>query len=294
MIGPDTLTAARILIVDDQDANVAMLTALLRQAGYNKITGVTDPRAAGAAFTEFAPDLVLLDLVMPDLDGFGVMAQLRPLVPAGGFVPILVLTAELTSEAKRQALADGATDFLTKPLDTTEVRLRIRNLLHTRALHLGLQDQNDRLDAIVRERTQALLERTQEVEEARAQVLDLYRELAKRNQELHDLVARLTDRPAEPAPREAASDAALAGDAPIQRLTPREYEVLRYLAQGHTNNEIAATLVVSVATVKFHVEHIIAKLGVASRTQAAVRAVERGFLTPESARLVTQASEVNR
>jgi len=268
MIGPDTLSAARILIVDDQESIVAMLTALLRQAGYSTIKAVTDPRAAAAAFAEFAPDLVLLDLVMPHLDGFGVMAQLRPLVPAGGFVPILVLTAELTSEAKRQALADGATDFLTKPLDTTEARLRIRNLLHTRALHLGLQDQNARLEAMVRERTQALTERTQEVEAARAEVLELYRELAKRNQELHELVARLTAQPAAPAP----------GDAALERLTPREHEVLRCLAQGQTNAEIAAALVVSVATVKFHVEHIIAKLGVASRTQAALRAVERGFL----------------
>jgi len=278
MIGPDTLTAARILIVDDQESNVAVMTALLRQAGYAAIKGVTDPRAAAAAFAEFAPDLVLLDLVMPHLDGFGVMAQLRPLVPAGGFVPILVLTAELTGEAKRQALADGATDFLTKPLDTTEARLRIRNLLHTRALHLGLQDQNARLDALVRERTQALTERTQEVEAARAEVLELYRELAKRNQELHALVARLTAHPAAPAPREAARDAAGPEDALLERLTPREREVLRCLAQGQTNGEIAAALVVSVATVKFHVEHIIAKLGVASRTQAALRAVERGFL----------------
>lgn len=272
MIGPDTLTDARILIVDDQETNVALLTALLRQAGYTIIKGVTDPRTASAAFTEFAPDLVLLDLVMPHLDGFGVMAQVRPLIPAGGFVPILVLTAELTPEVKRQALADGATDFLVKPLDTTEVRLRIRNLLHTRALHLGLQGQNDQLDALVRERTR-------EVEEARAEVLELYRELAKRNRELHELVMRLTERPAEAAPREVAINGARPDDTPTERLTPREHEVLRYLAQGQTNSEIAAALVVSVATVKFHVEHIIAKLGVASRTQAAVRAVERGFLT---------------
>jgi putative two-component system response regulator len=278
MIGPDRLTAARILVIDDQESNVAVLTALLVQAGYSTVKGVTDPRTAADAFTEFVPDLVLLDLVMPHLDGFGVMAQLRPLIPPGGFVPILVLTAELTPDMKRQALADGATDFLTKPLDTTEVRLRIRNLLHTRALHLGLHEQNARLEAMVRERTQALTERTREVEEARAQVLELYRELARRNQELHELVARLTKQTVEPAQRDVVSNAARQGDARIERLTPREHEVLRYLAQGQTNSEIAEALVVSVATVKFHVEHIIAKLGVASRTQAAVRAVERGFL----------------
>src|SRR3712207_3621904 len=104
MIGPDTLAAARILIVDDQESNVAVLTALVRQAGYATIKGITDPRTSAGVFAEFAPDLVLLDLVMPHLDGFSVMVQLRPLIPAGGFVPILVLTAELTPEVKRQAL----------------------------------------------------------------------------------------------------------------------------------------------------------------------------------------------
>src|SRR5438105_11833829 len=115
----DMVGGARILIIDDQETNVAMLTALLYQAGYTSLKGVTDPRTAATAFVEFAPDLVLLDLLMPHLDGFGVMAQLRPLIPDGSFVPIVVLTAELTPETKRQALADGATDFLTKPLDTT-------------------------------------------------------------------------------------------------------------------------------------------------------------------------------
>jgi DNA-binding NarL/FixJ family response regulator len=150
--------------------------------------------------------------------------------------------------------------------------------LQTRAFYLQLQEQNTRLESRVADRTQALAERTQELEEARAQVLELYRELARRNQELHELVTRLTERPAEAAPRAVAAKALRADDAPVERLTPREHEVLRYIAQGLTNSEIAAALVVSLATVKFHVEHVIAKLGVADRTQAAVRAVELGFL----------------
>lgn len=276
----DTMAGARILIVDDQETNVAMLTALLYQAGYTVLRGVTDPRTAAAAFADFAPDLVLLDLLMPHLDGFGVMAQLRPLIPSGSFLPILVLTAELTGETKRQALADGATDFLAKPLDTTEVRLRIRNLLHTRALHLRLQDQNTSLEAMVRERTQALEARTEELEEARGQILELYRELARRNQDLHDLLERLLQGPGE-GPRHAAL-AAQAGNAALaaatQQLTSREQEVLALVARGQTNAEIARGLVVSAGTVKTHVEHIIAKLGVADRTEAAVRAAELGFL----------------
>jgi putative two-component system response regulator len=268
-----TASGARILIVDDQESNVAMLTALLYQAGYTGLRGVTDPREAVAAFVEFTPDLVLLDLLMPHLDGFGVMAQLQPHIPEGGFVPIVVLTAELTPEAKRQALTEGATDFLTKPLDTTEVRLRIRNLLHTRTLHLRLQAQNERLEAKVRERTAQL-------EEARGQILELYRELAGRNQELRVLVGRLLQ-PAGDEPRRAAL-AAQAGTAAVaaavEQLTPRELEVLRLVARGRTNVEIAGDLFVSAGTVKTHIEHIIAKLGVADRTEAAVRAVELGFV----------------
>jgi putative two-component system response regulator len=275
----NAVTGARILIVDDQETNVAMLTALLYQAGYTNLKGVTDPREAVAAFLDFGPDAVLLDLVMPHLDGFGVMAQLRPLIPDGSFLPILVLTAELTPDIRRQALTEGATDFLTKPVDTTEVRLRVRNLLHTRALHLGLRDHNERLEAMVQERTQALEARGAELEEARSQILTLYQELAHRNQDLHGLVDRLLQTSSE-GPRLAALSAQRSDvRAVIERLTPREQEVLLGLvAQGQTNAEIALALVVSAGTIKTHVEHVIAKLGVADRTQAAVWAVEAGIL----------------
>ena len=97
---------------------------------------------------------------MPYLNGFDVMKQLRPHIPPEAFLPILVLTADITPETKRQALAEGAMDFLTKPFDATEVILRIRNLLQTRSLHLQLQNQNQLLDQKVRERT-AELEETQ-------------------------------------------------------------------------------------------------------------------------------------
>jgi DNA-binding NarL/FixJ family response regulator len=270
-MGLETVQSSRILIVDDQQANVAMLEDLLGQAGYPKLKGITDPRAAVAAFDEFRPDLILLDLLMPHLDGFAVMAQLRPLIPPDNLLPILVLTADMTTEIKRRALAEGATDFLAKPLDTTEVLLRIRNLLHTRALHLQLQNQNEVLE-------QRVGERTRELEEARAQILELYRELAKRNLHLQDLIERLLR--SQDDERRAVASVLPAGraDSGVEKLTPRERDVLELLAQGQTNGEIADALVVAVATVKFHVEHIIAKLGVADRTQAAVRAVELGLL----------------
>jgi DNA-binding NarL/FixJ family response regulator len=274
------ITDARILVVDDQENNVVMLDALLGQAGYTQVRGITDPRNAVAAFRGFAPDLVLLDLLMPHLDGFGVMAQLRPLLPASSYLPILVLTADMSGEVKRRALAEGATDFLAKPLDTIEVLLRIRNLLQTRAFYLQLQDQNELLEARVQERTRALEERTRELEEARTQVLDLYRELARRNLSLQDTLERMLRSQEPGGERRAAAAAARTRrvGAGVERLTPREQEVLHLLAQGRTNNEIARELVLSLTTVKFHVEHIIAKLGVTDRTQAAVRAVELGLL----------------
>ena len=154
----DTLKRARILIADDQPANVHLLERLLNSAGYTHIASTTDPCQVLPLFGEFRPDLLLLDLLMPSLDGFAVMQQLQPLVSQGAYFPILVLTADVTQETRRRALAAGARDFLTKPLDRTEVLLRIQNLLETRFLHQALQTQNDRLEEEVRERTQRLLQ----------------------------------------------------------------------------------------------------------------------------------------
>jgi len=150
------LTAARILIVDDQPSNVLLLECILQEEDYSAYRSITDSRQVLSVFLEYRPDLVLLDLQMPFLDGFEVMKQLRAHIPPEAFLPILVLTADITPEAKRDALAGGAMDFLTKPFDAAEVILRIRNLLQTRALHLQLQSQNQLLEQKVRERTAEL------------------------------------------------------------------------------------------------------------------------------------------
>ena len=155
-----TLTAARILIVDDQPSNVLLLEGILHEEDYTGCRSVTDSRQVLPVFLEYRPDLILLDLQMPYLDGFEIMKQLRGRAPTGDFLPILVLTADITPETKRRALAGGATDFLTKPFDAIEVILRIRNLLQTRMLHLQLEGQNQLLEQKVRERT-AELEETQ-------------------------------------------------------------------------------------------------------------------------------------
>ncbi|MDP8957422.1 MAG: response regulator, partial [Actinomycetota bacterium] len=144
---------ARILIVDDEPPNIEILRRALRQVGYTCVEGITDPRRMPSLLTEFEPDLVLLDLLMPHLDGFEVLELIRTTIPASTYLPVLVLTADATAESKRKALAGGAKDFLTKPFDLSEVLLRIRNMLELRELHLGLRRHNEELEDRVRERT---------------------------------------------------------------------------------------------------------------------------------------------
>ena len=154
---PDALAEPRILIVDDEVANVQLLERLLQRTGYADLQSTTDPRAVLPLAATFQPDLILLDLHMPHLDGFAVLEQVRATMPTGDYLPILVLTADITPAAKRRALTLGATDFLTKPFDIAEVQLRIRNLLETRFLHRQLQNQNQLLEDKVRERTTELV-----------------------------------------------------------------------------------------------------------------------------------------
>lgn len=163
-LDPESIERARILIVDDQPANVQLLEGLLAKVGYRQLRGTTNPRHVPALFVEFNPDLILLDLHMPDLDGFGVMEHLAALIPSDAYLPILVLTADINENVRRRALASGAHDFLLKPFDATEVWLRIANLLRTRFLHLQLARHNELLDQRVRERTQ-------ELEAARLEIL---------------------------------------------------------------------------------------------------------------------------
>src|SRR5438094_3732741 len=147
---------ARILVVDDEPANVRLLERMLAEGGYRQVKSTTDSRQVLALAGEFQPDLILLDLMMPHLDGIAVIQQLQ--IPDDVFLPILVLTADATSEAKKRALEAGAKDFLTKPFDRLEVMLRIRNLLDTRSLYLDLDRHNRSLEQVIAERTQRLIQ----------------------------------------------------------------------------------------------------------------------------------------
>ena len=152
------MTAGRILIVDDEPVNVRLLERLLQSAGYGEIATTTDPRRVLALYRDFKPDLVLLDLMMPHLDGVAVLGQLKAEIPADAYLPVIVLTADATAEAKRRALSAGARDFLTKPFEQFEILLRIGNLLETRRLHVSLAEHNRSLEETVRQRTEQLLQ----------------------------------------------------------------------------------------------------------------------------------------
>ena len=153
---PATLPDPNIIVIDDEQANVSLLEAILQRAGYRRIKVTTNPVDGLVIAAASEPDLVLLDLNMPRMDGHEVLKHLRDAQRPGSFLPILILTADITSSARQRALSGGATDFVTKPFNNTEVLQRCRNLLATRALHLALQDQNARLEETVRQRTHAL------------------------------------------------------------------------------------------------------------------------------------------
>ncbi len=147
---------ARLLIVDDQTENIRYLTRILTRTGYRRVYASTDPREALELYRAQEPDLVLLDLHMPGMDGIAVLRELRRMAEPGTYVPVVMLTGHDTPEARQQALGLGATDFIAKPFEVSEVLLRIRNLLQTRWLHCQLQEQNRDLEARVMERTREL------------------------------------------------------------------------------------------------------------------------------------------
>jgi signal transduction histidine kinase len=140
------LRACTLLLVDDEEANLDLLDALLGEAGYERLIRTSDSREVSGLAAEHSPDLVLLDLHMPHRDGLSVLADLRAATPEGEYRPVLVLTADVTSEARERALALGARDFVTKPFDATEVLLRVENLLDARVLHVSERRARERAE----------------------------------------------------------------------------------------------------------------------------------------------------
>jgi putative two-component system response regulator len=158
------LAGLKILVVDDQEANLLLLERILGREGYTRVTTTQDPAAVTELFLSERPDLVILDLHMPGMDGFELMDRVGVLNGASQ-IPFLVVTADLTPEVKHRALSHGALDFLTIPVEPIEVALRVRNMLHVRHLQLELEQHNDELEAHV-------VERTRDVQSARLELLE--------------------------------------------------------------------------------------------------------------------------
>lgn len=139
LVSSAEILSRRILIVDDEDANVLLLRTLLQREGYTDLHCLTDPTEALEAFARLSPDLVLLDLMMPEVDGFQLLEAFARHDRPDEFRPVLVLTADTTLPARRRALSLGAKDFVSKPFDVVEIGLRIANLLETRILYERLR-----------------------------------------------------------------------------------------------------------------------------------------------------------
>ena len=155
MIDSDDILASRILVVDDQSANVQLLTRMLEDVGYRNVTATMNPLEVCALNRKNRYDLILLDLQMPGMDGFQVMEGLKTNA-ADGYLPVIVLTAQ--PGHKLRALQAGARDFISKPFDLVEVKTRIHNMIEVRLLYRQLERFNELLEKTVEERTAELRE----------------------------------------------------------------------------------------------------------------------------------------
>ncbi|HEX6042501.1 ATP-binding protein [Longimicrobium sp.] len=152
----ERLSRATVLVVDDEPGNVRLLTRLLERAGCEDVIGTNQAPDAVRLYTERRPDLMLLDLHMPGMDGLAVLDQVRHARDDRSRSPVLVLTGDDTSEARESALHRGANEFVSKPFNVSEVLLRIDHLLETAVLHRELADRNRVLEQAVAARTAAL------------------------------------------------------------------------------------------------------------------------------------------
>ncbi len=302
---PLTTTGSTLLIVDDTPDNIAVLFDYLAEAGH-RVLGCESGAAALETLEIEEPDLILLDVMMPELDGFETCRRIKQ-IPAGRDVPVFFMTALDDPIDKVRGLEAGAIDYLTKPVFPEEVLKRVQAHLEIRRLRKTLQEQNDRLDAALQRSitaenhlretlNQALLilhrpslkvlfaTRQATALLAAPSDLDHLREATRQNQPTVRTQAGLdyeldygaedptagtlllTLRPCRQPPTPA--------DLRALGLTPRETEILFWVAQGKTSPEIAIILRMQVCTVKKHVENFLPKLGVETRLAAALQAQE--------------------
>ncbi|MBN2764941.1 MAG: hybrid sensor histidine kinase/response regulator [Paludibacteraceae bacterium] len=140
---------ARILIIDDQESNVEVLLNFFEMVNYQNVKSITDSREAIEVIQSFKPDIILLDLNMPFVSGFDILEKLKEVVEPDEYLPVLILTADITIEAKRKALNMGAGDFITKPFDLTELQARLNT-------HLQIRFKNEQIKSYAEEQKQLL------------------------------------------------------------------------------------------------------------------------------------------
>ncbi len=297
-----------ILLVDDNPANLGVLIELLRNSGYQLRVAESGERAL-RQLRHTGADIVLLDVMMPGIDGLETCRRLKA-DPAWMDLPVIFMTALGEVIDKVEGFAAGAVDYITKPLQPEEVLARVRTHLRLRELQTELEERNERLDAAMRLRAAA--------EQALAESLDRAVIVVNRDDEVvfcTKTASRLLVRyfpDAAPVRVPAGLRAAPANGIPLRvtsllggsagdfellalepvrpdptpreleplGLTPREAEVLFWIAQGKTNSEVAVILTASLNTVKTHTQRVFEKLGVETRTAAALRAHEVLGLRP--------------
>jgi putative two-component system response regulator len=197
---------ARILVVDDDLHVLRLVERTLSRGGYENVLVTTDSREALGWMAEQLPDIVVLDINMPGLDGYGVLAHLQRVVPESAFLPVLAITGAVSRATTRKALDMGANDVVRKPFDPSELLLRVRNLLQMRLLYLELELERRSLEQRVRARTREL----------RRSHLDGLRRLARAAEFRDDETGRHTQRVGDIAAR-IATEIGL-GSAEVERL----------------------------------------------------------------------------
>jgi len=184
----------RILIVDDEPHVAGVLQRLFVRQGYEEPLAVHDPTRVPAVLEEEEIDLILLDLHMPEMDGFQLMKHLPRHREPSEFLPVLVLTGDTAPEVRRRALEAGAHDFLSKPFDVAEAQARVKNLLEARFLNQRVARQRDEMEARVRERTAELADTRSEILHRLARAAEYRDDVTGRHAErvgmLSSLVAR--------------------------------------------------------------------------------------------------------
>ena len=158
-------------MLDDEVSNTCLVENFLNRLGYTNLKSINDPTQVFDKIESFKPDLLLLDLSMPNLDGFQVLELLRRDSSPAARIPVIVITGDATAANKRRALANGATDLLAKPIDASEANMRIRNVLERRLLQLEIENQNRVLEQRVSERTSQLQQAVDDLQNAQRQML---------------------------------------------------------------------------------------------------------------------------